>query len=316
MTQRFFASLLLASTLVAPAMTPAIAQQPAPYRIVETGEAFGSLGQAIARIGNSSGTIEIASGTWGDCGVQTGGNITYRAAQPGQTIFDGVVCEGKATLVLRGQSAKIDGIIFQNLGVADGNAAGIRLEQGNLDVTNSWFRDSEQGILTADDPSSTITIDKSTFTNLGRCDRGLSCAHSLYIGNYGGLTVTRSRFEQGGGGHYVKSRAARANIVTNSFDDTQGRGTNYMIDLPAGATGEIADNIFVQGEDKENYSAFIAVAAEGKVNSSSGLSIYDNDARLAPGVSRNTWFLADWSGDNIALGNNTLGAGLTKYQRR
>ena len=312
MTRHFLTAILLATALAAPAS----AQRTAPYRLVETGEQFASLGDAVARIGSSRGTIEVASGTWRDCVVQTQGFITLKAAVPGEAIFDGGVCEDKATLVLRGQGAVVDGIIFQNIGVADGNGAGIRLERSNLTVLNSWFRNSEQGILTADDPASTITIDKSTFTNLGRCDRGLSCAHSIYIGNYGALSVTRSRFERGNGGHYVKSRAARITVVNSSFDDTRGRATNYMIDLPGGATGEIAGNLFVQGEDKENWSAFVAVAAEGKQYSSAGLSIHDNDARLAPGVSRSTWFVADWSGDAIFLGANNLGKGLTRYQRR
>src|SRR3546814_13009091 len=94
--------------------------------------------------------------------------------------------------------------------VPDANGAGIRLERGNLEVANSLFRNSEQGILTADDTASEIRIDRSTFQHLGRCDRGLSCAHSIYVGAYGKLTVTRSRFELGNGGHYVKSRAAKA----------------------------------------------------------------------------------------------------------
>jgi hypothetical protein len=312
MTLRMLALVFLVSALAAPAS----AQRPAPYRLVETGERFASLSEAVARIGSSRGTIEVASGSWRDCMVQTQGFIIIKAAVPGEAIFDGGVCEGKATLVLRGQGAEIDGIIFQNIGVSDGNGAGIRLERGNLIVRNSWFRNSEQGILTADDPASTITIDKSSFTNLGRCDRGLSCAHSIYIGDYGALSVTRSRFERGKGGHYVKSRAAQINVVNSSFDDTQGRSTNYMIDLPAGATGEITGNVFVQGRDKENWSAFIAVAAEGKQHSSAGLSIHDNDARLAPGLVRSTWFLADWSGDAIALGQNNLGKGLTRLQKR
>src|SRR3546814_6018443 len=59
----------------------------------------------------------------------------------------------------------------------------------------------------------------------------------------------------------------------NSFDDTQGSATNYMVDLPAGATGRIANNLFVQGSDKENRSALIAVAAEGADNPSRGLAI-------------------------------------------
>jgi hypothetical protein len=130
------------------------------------------------------------------------------------------------------------------------------------------------------------------------------------------LTVTRSRFEAGRGGHYLKSRAARITVLDSSFDDSQGKATNYMIDLSGGATGRIAGNWFVQGEDKENYSAFIAVAAEGRANSSNGLDVEGNDARFAPGVSRESTFVADWSGDRIAISANRLGTGLKRNDRR
>jgi hypothetical protein len=185
-----------------------------------------------------------------------------------------------------------------------------------LTITRSIFRDSEQGMLTGDDRSSQIIIDQSTFSGLGRCDGGYACAHSIYIGDYGSLTVTRSRFERGNGGHYVKSRAARAIIQNNAFDDTRGKATNYMIDLPAGASGIIDKNIFVQGADKENYSTFIAIAAEGKKHDSSGLAISGNDASIAPDVNRNTIFVADWSGDRLMLGANRLGRGLSPFEKR
>jgi hypothetical protein len=200
--------------------------------------------------------------------------------------------------------------------VPDANGAGIRLERGNLTVVQSWFRDSEQGILTASDPTGQIVIDRSTFTRLGRCDRGLSCAHSIYVGDYGSLIVTNSRFEAGRGGHYVKSRSRKVEVSDSSFDDSAGMTTNYMIDLPAGATGRIVGNWFVQGRNKENYSAFIAVAAEGKSHSANGLTIEANDARFAPGAERATAFVADWSGDRLAIGTNTLSAGLKRFERR
>lgn len=299
------------------AAAPLAAQNaPAPYSVAENGRGYGNLQNAVDAIGEGTGTILVAPGVHRDCAVQQAGQITYRAGTPGRAIFDGGICEGKATLVLRGQAATIDGVIFQNLAVPDGNGAGIRLEKGDLSVLNSFFRNSEQGILTADDPSSAIRIDKSTFSNLGRCDRGLSCAHSIYIGNYGSLSVTRSRFQQGSGGHYVKTRARRVTVTDSSFDDTRGRTTNYMIDLSNGATGMIEGNVFVQGRDKENYSAFIAVAAEGKEHSSSGLVVRNNDARIGPGIDRTTTFLADWSGDKLQLGANRLGPKLKPFERR
>src|SRR5690606_15749986 len=102
----------------------------------------------------------------------------------------------------------------------------------------------------------------------------------------------------------------------NSFDDTQGSATNYMIDLPAGATGRVADNLFVQGRDKENYSALIAIAAEGASNSSAGLTIEGNRASLPEGLGRKSAFVADWSGDALRIGANDLGPGLVRFEKR
>ncbi len=296
--------------------TAATAQNAAPFQNAETGRGYGSLQQAVDAIGEGEGTIIIAPGSYRQCAVQQAGDIAFRASVPGQTVFDGATCEGKAALVLRGQAASIDGIIFQNMRVPDRNGAGIRLEKGDLAISRAIFRNSEQGILTADDPSGSITIERSTFSGLGRCDGGYSCAHSIYIGGYGSLSVSNSRFERGNGGHYVKSRAGRISVTDSAFDDTRGKETNYMIDLPNGSVGQIARNVFVQGASKENYSAFITVAPEGRQQTSVGLSISGNEASIAPGVERNTVFLADWSGDRIALGGNRLGRGLKPFERR
>jgi len=287
-----------------------------PFTIVESGQSFYRLGDAVKAVGDAKATIRFAPGTWRDCAVQEAGDITYQAAVPGKAILDGTACEGKGALVLRGRGATVDGIVFQNIRVADENGAGIRLEQGNLTVTNAMFLNSQQGILSANDPAATIRVDRSTFSGLGYCPDGGSCAHSLYIGDYGALIVTRSRFERGTGGHYVKSRAARIEVTDNSFDDSAGRKTNYMIDLSAGATGTIARNIFVQGKDKENYSAFVAVAAEARDHPSRGLVIADNQASIAPGVDRETIFVADWSHEPLKLANNRLGKGLTAFETR
>ncbi len=271
---------------------------------------------AVDAIGEGEGTIRIAAGYHRDCAVQTAGRIAFVAAEAGRAIFDGVACEGKAALVLRGAGARVDGLVFQNMRVPDGNGAGIRLEQSDLDVVNSLFRGSEEGILTADDSDATLTIDRSTFSRLGRCDRGLSCAHSVYTGLYGRVVVTRTRFEKGSGGHYLKTRAIMVDINDNSFDDTQGTATNYLIDLPSGSAGRITNNLMIQGRDKENYSALIAVAAEERKNPSRGLSITGNRATLPAGLDRKSVFVADWSGEALAIGPNQLGAGLTRFEKR
>jgi hypothetical protein len=293
------------------------AQAPAArFTVVETGQTFDRLQQAVDAIGDGRGTIAIAPGRYAECAVQRAGFVSFLAAEPGTAIFDGRTCEGKAALVLRGSGAEVSGLVFEDMRVPDFNGAGIRLEKGDLTVALSWFRDSQQGILTADDANGRIVIDRSTFTRLGTCEGAGGCAHSIYVGDYAHLRVTRSRFEEGRGGHYVKSRAVRTDIASSSFDDSRGQQTNYMIDLPNGSIGQISNNWFVQGQDKENYSAFIAIAAEGRENPSAGLVIVGNDARLATGVDRNTTFVADWSGETIALGDNVLGPGLRAYERR
>lgn len=305
--------LLALPLLLAPVPLPAQTGG-APYSV--DGRSFGRLQDAVDAIGEGEGIIRVAPGYHRDCAVQTAGRIAFVAVEPGRAIFDGVTCEGKAALVLRGAGAKIDGIVFQNMRVPDGNGAGIRLEKSDLDVVNSLFRNSEEGILTADDPAATLTIDRSTFSRLGRCDRGLSCAHSVYTGGYGRVIVTRTRFEKGSGGHYLKTRAARVDINDNSFDDTQGKTTNYLIDLPAGSTGRVVNNLLIQGRDKENYSALIAVAAEARDNPSRGLVIEGNRASIPQGIGRSSVFVADWSGEALAIGANEIGPGLTRFEKR
>lgn len=308
--------LALAATLAASLLAPAsAADKPlAPYTVVESGRSYVRLQDAVDAIGNGKGTIRFASMRFADCAVQKGGDITYQAAVPGEAVLEGVTCNEKAALVLGGRNARIEGMVFAEMRVDDKNGAGIRLERGNLTVVQTWFRDSEQGILTHDDPSSAIVIDKSTFTRLGTCE-GSGCAHSIYIGNYGSLTVTHSRFEKGAGGHYVKHRGARVSITDCSFDDSGGYETNYMIDLPNGSTGRIADNWFEQGMSKDNRSGFIVVGANDARHSSDGLVIEDNQARLAPKADWSSNFVADFTGQKLVMRRNSLGEGLKPYAR-
>jgi hypothetical protein len=313
-----FACLMLGAVSFAPAQfaTARTAPRAAPYTIEETGRSYVRLQDAVDAIGAGTGTIRFASMRFADCAVQKAGSITYRAAVPGQSVLDGVPCQDKAALVLAGRSARVEGLVFANQHVSDYNGAGIRLERGDLAVSQSWFRDSQQGILANADPSASITIDKSTFIRLGTCDGSGGCAHSIYIGNFASLTVTRSRFEKGTGGHYVKHRGAKVAILDNSFDDTGGFETNYMIDLPNGSTGRIAGNWFVQGKSKDNHSAFIVVGANNAQHSSDGLTIEDNEARLAPGIDWTSNFVVDFTASKLVLRANKLDPALRPLDRR
>ncbi|MBM3928325.1 MAG: right-handed parallel beta-helix repeat-containing protein [Sphingomonadales bacterium] len=307
-------ALALAAIVLA---SPLAAQQAgAPFTVQETGQGYATLDEAVGSIRMGRGTILIQPGTYHECTVQAGGDITFKAVQPGSVTFDGSPCEDKAIFVLRGRSSTIDGIIFRGVRVPDGNGAGIRTEMGNLTVTNSMFLDSQEGILGGEPTGQRIVIDRSTFAGLGTCNDATDCAHAIYLANRGSVTITRSRFERGTGGHYVKLRVPNVRIVDNSFDDTRGTKTNYMIDLPEGGTGLIANNSFVQGRNKENWTGFIVVAAENATYRSTGLQIEANDARLAPGETRSPAFVASYSRDALSIGDNRLGAGVRKFETR
>jgi hypothetical protein len=308
MTKALFALALVAA--------PTLAQTHAPFTIAETGQGFDQLQAAVDSVRMGTATILIAPGTYRQCAVQAGGHITYQAVTAGTAIFEREACEGKAGLVLRGQGSRVVGLVFRGYKVADGNGAGIRTEMGSLTVTNAMFLDSQEGILGGEPTNQTIVIDHATFAGLGQCDQTPDCAHAIYLANQGSVTVTNSRFERGTGGHYVKLRSPRVSITDNSFDDTQGRKTNYMIDLPDGATGLIARNTFVQGRGKENHSGLIVIGAEHRSFSAAGLRIEGNDARLAPGAPANPAFVADFTGDRLAIGANTLGAGIRPFETR
>lgn len=305
--------LIVALVLVA---APARSSPPSgPYTVAETGRSYGRLQEAVDAIGGGTGTIRIAPGTYRDCAVQSAGRVTFVAETPGKSVFDRAICEDKATLVLRGTASRVDGLVFTHMEVADGNGAGIRMEQGDLSVANCMFLDAQSGVLSANDLNGAIRIDRSSFAGLGKDPTG-NGAHGIYIGGHGSLTVTRSRFERGNGGHYLKSRVPQVEIVGNSFDDAQGRHTNYAIDLSWGARGRIADNSFVQGPAKDNYSTMITVAPEGAQNSSAGLVIENNRAWLSPGFDHDTTFVGNWSRDAVTVRNNQLAARIEPYARR
>ena len=306
---------LLAAAALTFSAGPAMAQSIPPFFVSETGKGFSSLAEAVNAIGDGDGTILIAPGRYGDCAVQTAGRVAYVARQEGTVTFDGGVCEGKATLVLRGRGAHVQGIRFTHEVVPDGNGAGIRLEQANLTVVASTFVDAQCGILSGDEASTnTVTVDRSSFAGLGKDPRGHG-AHAMYIGRVRALKVTNSRFERGTGGHYIKSRAPNIEVLNSSFDDSRGTMTNYMIDLPNGAIGRIAGNAFVNGLGKENRTTFISVAPEGRENTSAGLVIENNKAWLVPNYPWQTAFVANWTSDPVIQRNNTLAPGITQFKR-
>lgn len=288
-----------------------------PFLHVETGIRYGQLAEAMAQTGDQ-GTIRVAPGLYHQCAVQSGGALRLEAEQAGQAVLDGTLCEGQAALVLRGNRTEIDGIIFQNMRGENGTAAAIRLERGALTVRNAMFRDGNIGISAGADPAATIRIDRTTFSGLGPCAVAPQqlCGAAIDASYYGAVIVTRSLFEKGQGGHYLRSRAMRIEISGSRFDDSEGRETRHMIDLPAGATGEIRSNAFIRGRTARGVDAFIAVATASRDNISDGLFITDNQAGFAPGEPQISSFVRDHSGERVTVASNALESGILSRELR
>ena len=261
----------------------------------------------MAAIGAGEGTILIAAGSYRDCAEQTEGTVRFQAEIPGQTIFDGATCPGGGVLVLAGQGAEVDGVIFQNI---MGEAAAIRLVRGGLTVRNAMFRNSARAILAGADPGARIWIDRSSFAELGPCTGDAACGSALETSYYGTVIISRSAFEKGRQSHYVKTRALRVDITGSRFDDAEGQATGYLIELPMGATGAIRSNSFVLGRSKAEAGGFVGVSTQSRDNVSDGLFITDNKATLAGDVPRIVSFVQDASLQRVTVAGNELAPGI------
>ncbi len=233
---------------------------------------------------HEGGTVLLPPGRYPDCAVITQSVLTIRAEVQGQAQLDGGACQGKAALVAHGNDLTVDGLVFKNIHVPDGNGAGIRHETGSLTVRNSIFYNSENGILTTTDNDLDLTIDKSLFLHLGGCKFSGGCSHSIYSGAIGKLTITNSIFRNSAGGHFLKSRAHSVHVSGNTFDDAEGVSSCH-VELPYGANGEIQNNLFIKGIKARSRFCFVKVGAEGARNDSSQLYINGNTAESKTPVS-------------------------------
>ena len=255
----------------------------------ETGKGFYRLDDAVKSVNGGDAAILIAPGTYRDCAIQSGGRITFKAADArhGDLRRRRVRGQGDAGAA-RPTTRWSTGWRSRTSTSATATARASAPSTGDLTVMNATFRDCRGGhplaAIPNDEPHRSLDL-----LGAGQLRRSPDCAHGLYIGHYGKLYVTRSRFDRGRGGHYLK--APRAGGVDHRQQLRQFAGprqSNYIIDLPSGATGLIARNVMLNGPDKENHSGFIVVAAEQRDNPSAGLTITGNTATMAPGATITT----------------------------
>jgi hypothetical protein len=179
---------------------------------------------------------------------------------------DGASSEGKAIWVIAGNDTTIENVEFSGARVADANGAGIRQEGAGLTIEHCSFRDNQEGILAADNPTSAIVIDSSVFADNGAGD---GYSHNIYINHVRSFTLRYSYSTDARVGHLVKSRARRNYILYDRLTGETGTGS-YELDLPNGGLSYVIGTVIEQGAATENPN-MLAYGEEGSLNPDSHL---------------------------------------------
>lgn len=187
----------------------------------------------------------------------------------GHVVFDGPAAEDKAAIVVKGNNFRINNIECTGIKVSDLNGACIRFEGVNLNVEHVYFHNSEQGILTGDQPG-IVTIRDSRFELLGRNGR----AHGIYIGG-GELHIEDSLFIAAvDEGHEIKSRARVTEIVRTSVASLVS-GDSRLIDISNGGLVSIRNSVLEKGPGSSNAD-LIGYGLEGMKYSNNYIELKNN----------------------------------------
>lgn len=239
---------------------------------VGPGKQYATLSAAVAASHNGD-VIQVQAGTYTNdfSTINTkitiegvGGMVNLVATEPPPN--------GKAILVTN-TDVTIDNVAFSGAKVADGNGAGIRYQAGNLILNDCYFHDNQDGLLAADNPSGSITINNSEFAHNGAGD---GTTHNLYVGEVGTLTINDSYFHDAVVGHEIKSRALNTIIENSRIMDGPTGTASYSIDLPLGGNVTISNNTIEQGPDSQNPAIIHVGGGPGTIYAGSHVQISNN----------------------------------------
>lgn len=202
--------------------------------------------------------IEAAGNYTGDVCAFYPKRLTLRGVH-GRARIDagGKTAQGKAIWVIGGGEVAVENVEFAGARSPDRNGAGIRFEGRRLTVRDCAFRNNENGILTWNEPNSTLLVEYSEFDSNGYGD---GYSHNIYVGRIAEFTMRFCWSHSAKEGHLVKSRAAVTQLLYNYLDT--GRGTaSYEANLPEGGNALLLGNVIVQRPSSHN-PAVISVGEE------------------------------------------------------
>lgn len=204
-----------------------------------------------AKVAKDGDIIEVDAGDYPmDVAVWTQHRLTLRAiGGRARLLAEGGAAEGKAIWVIRGGEISVEGFDFEGARVKDRNGAGIRLEKGQLKISDCRFMNNENGILTGSNDETSLEIVNSEFGNNGAGD---GQSHNLYVGAIARLSVMGSYFHHAKVGHLLKSRAAINDIRYNRLTDEIGGRASYELEFPNGGVAYVVGNIIQQSSTTDN----------------------------------------------------------------
>ncbi len=230
--------------------------------------------QAIAAA-HDGDTIRIEPGTYFDCAIVRPSHLVIEGIGQNVVMTDRP-CGGKALLIINGNDTTIRNLTLQRVRVPDHNGAGIRAQGGNLTVENTRFINDEDGILTVNNPRATIKIIGSQFIDNGGCFSNGFCAHAIYINHVGDVQVENSRFYDNHGGHSIKSRAFKTEVLNCAIEDGPEGTSSYLIDIPNGGTTTIVGNRLEKGPKAQNWATAITIGEEGVKQPTDSIIVKNN----------------------------------------
>lgn len=210
---------------------------------VGPGKQFATLSAAVVA-SHDSDTIQVQAGTYTNDFATINTRITIEGVGGMVNLVATVPPPNGKAILVTNTDVTLDNISFSGAKVADGNGAGVRYQSGNLTINDCYFYNNQDGLLAADNPSGSITINNSEFSHNGAGD---GFTHNLYVGKVGTLTINGSYFHDAVVGHEIKSRALTTIIENSRIIDGPTGSASYSIDLPDGGKVVIRNNIIEQG---------------------------------------------------------------------
>jgi Ca2+-binding RTX toxin-like protein len=269
---------------------------------VGQGQQYSTISSAIAA-SHDGDVVQVQAGTYTNDFATINTKITLQGVGGMVHMVATTPIPNDKGILVTTTDVTIDPFEFSGATGPSGNDAGIRYQAGALTLTNDYFHDNQNGLLSNPSTTGTITIQNSEFAHNGAGD---GYTHNLYVSDIAKLVISNSYFHDAVVGHEIKSRAEDTEITNTRVFDNAGTAS-YSIDAPNGGRLVLTGDTIEQGPNSQNPT-IIAFGEEGGLHANSSITMTGNtvlndlgkgvmlqDASNSPATigSTKVWGLAD-----------------------